>query len=129
MAIKEFSLFEITKLIKEEYGIRAALLPLVLFLIGLAWWNFDKLKTLPISGQIIQSLSEASLPRASGKFFSVGFVHLEGDKDGEYEKLLHEELKSISGIEVLQIDRNISSKESSLLINMQNLPGNRGNQH
>jgi hypothetical protein len=58
-----------------HFGLMGIIGLLLVIALIFAWWNFDKLKELPISSKIIHRLSEAPLPRASGKSFAVGFVH------------------------------------------------------
>lgn len=77
------------------------------------WGQWEKISTLPYVSQFLVWRSQASLPTADPKRFSVAVAHLEGDKDHEHEELVVRELGNFDGIQILRFDRTIATAKGS----------------
>ncbi len=108
------------KLLLQRFFVRCFGRPFGLFLfglvivVGLTWWNWDKIQALPGVSPIVSWISQQSLPKADPKRFAVAVTHLENDQNHQYEVFIAEALKGFEGVQVLRFDRTISPSGGSV---------------
>ena len=81
---------------------------LLVLIIPWIWSNWSTVQNLPVVSSIFTWFSQAPLPKADPQRFAVALVHLEYDKEQQYERLIREVLKDFEGVQLLQFDRTIS---------------------
>ena len=87
---------------------------------GIVWWNWEKIIKLPGVAWLLALIfpkkesPPTPLPRPKPDRLAVAVVHLEGDQNGELERLSIEGLSEMDEIQVLRFDRVIAPTDASV---------------
>ncbi len=79
-----------------------------------AWWNWDKLKTLPGFRSLVNRPKQQPIPRADPAKFSILVARLEHDSNDEQRRLVMQSLAEFAGIQVLALDRQIAPEATDV---------------
>jgi len=100
--------------IAKRFGVRGIILLFAMLISLFIWVNWSKVIALPGATKFIQFLTEAPIPKASPTSFTIAITHLENDTNGEYDRLIHESLNTLTGIDLILIDRTVLLNDSNL---------------
>lgn len=110
----------------------AALLA-VAAMLGVVWWEWEHVATLPGVAQIVSWINKEPLPKANAAKFTIAVARLENDPNGEMRNLILDELRTFRGVTILgpaqaiatggadleQSERRGHQQARALLANMQ----------
>lgn len=105
---------EINTWVFANFGWYGLIALATLSLLFAAWWNWDKLKTLPGFRSLVNRPKQQPIPRADPAKFSILLAHLEHDSNDEQRSLVMQTLAEFAGIQVLDLDRQIAPKAADV---------------
>jgi tetratricopeptide (TPR) repeat protein len=105
--------------VKKRFGIPGILALAIILALGAIWWKWDDVAKVPGISELVKLLSREKLPHADPDRFSIAVAHLDGDTNGDDEKLLVDGLErfvptdpksSLPDLKILRFDRTIQLK-------------------
>ena len=93
--------------LRTQFGVRVAVLLILLVAALAVWWYWDELAKRPGIGWLLARFRRKSLPSAPPGPVTIAVAHLDRDKDEEHETLLLGELRALESAEVQRVDRTI----------------------
>ena len=103
----------IKRWIYRRLGLPGLVALLLISAIGVAWWNWGTLRTLPGIAPIVEWASQSNLRKADPQRFTVALAHLQNDEDRQYENLIFQRLnqqfasQEKNAVQILRCDRTI----------------------
>ena len=109
----------IVKWVVGHFGTRGIVLLAIATAIATAWWNWDKLRTLPgiayfVNKRAKRSQKLASLPTPDAGRFAVAEAHLENDTKPEQEDLVVASISESGAAQTLRFDRTITQQGANV---------------
>jgi hypothetical protein len=105
--------------VRKRFGIPGIVALAALLVLGGIWWKWDDVSKVPGIAELVKLLSQEKLPHADPDRFSIAVAHLDGDTNGDDEKLLVDALQrfgstdaksSLPDLKILRFDRTIELK-------------------
>jgi hypothetical protein len=118
--------------VKKRFGIPGIVALTVLLALGGMWWKWDEVVKVPGVADLVKFATKEPLPRGDPQRFSIAVTHLDGDTNGDDERLLVDGLQrfgptdpksSLPDLKILRFDRTIELKGGD-----QELAVSKGNQ-
>jgi tetratricopeptide (TPR) repeat protein len=102
--------------VRKRFGVPGIVVLAALLVLGGIWWKWDDVSKVPGIAELVRLFSQEKLPHGDPDRFSIAVAHLDGDTNGDDEKLLVDALQrfgttdsqsSLSGLKILRFDRTI----------------------
>lgn len=105
--------------VSNHLGVKGTIALAMLLALGAIWWNWEKIRKLPgvvgfLDRRTRRPKPLAPLPKATAGRFTIAVAHLEGDQNGEQERLLVTALEEFGLVQVLLFDRIIAAQGRSV---------------